>query len=92
MSSINKLPLNDTIAVAIAKMIDDSQLETKREPSHYDIECEFTRAGLNSADPKHLGKSVGKSKRVCAVLTWAIDNEHDAGEKLVCKSEKNINY
>jgi hypothetical protein len=79
---VKKLPLNDSIAVAISKMVDDSQTET-REPSHYDIECEFTRAELTCADPKQAGKTVGKSKRVRAVLTWAIDNDLGAGEKLV---------
>jgi len=82
MSDITALPLNDAIAVAISKMVDDSQIE-KREPSHYDIECEFTRAKLDSADPNKLGKTVGKAKRVRAVLTWAIDNNPGAGEKLV---------
>lgn len=82
MSNITALPLNDAIAVAISKMVDDSQTET-REPSHYDIECEFTKAGLNNADPKVAGKTVGKAKRVRAVLTWAIDNKPSSGEKLV---------
>lgn len=82
MSNIASLPLSDTIAVAISKMVDDSQTGT-REPSHYDIECEFSRAGLNLADPKQAGKTVGKAKRVRAVLTWAIDNNSIAGEKLV---------
>lgn len=77
-----KLPLNDSIAVAISKMVDDSQTGT-REPSHYDIEYEFSRAELNEADPKQSGKTVGKAKRVRAVLTWAIDNNLDAGENLV---------
>ncbi|SHH02677.1 Abortive infection C-terminus [Anaerosphaera aminiphila DSM 21120] len=83
MDPITKLPLNDTIAVAIAKMIDDSQIVPKREPSHYDIECEFNRSGLSNADPKQAGKVVGKAKRVRAVLTWSIDNNLIAGEKLV---------
>ncbi|MDR1700472.1 MAG: abortive infection family protein [Lachnoclostridium sp.] len=82
MSHATKLPLNDIIAIAISKMVDDSQTGT-HEPSHYDIECEFKRAGLIEADPKSKGKMVGKAKRVRAVLTWAIDNNSNSGEKLV---------
>jgi len=66
----------------MSKMVDDSQAAT-REPSHYDIEHEFQRAGLLNADPKQSGKPVGKAKRVWFVLTWAIDNNLEAGEKLV---------
>lgn len=82
MSDVTKLPLNDTIAIAISKMVDDSQTGT-REPSHYDIECEFKRTGLDIVDPKQTGKTVGKAKRVRAVLTWAIDNNSNDGERLV---------
>lgn len=82
MNNVTVLPLNDAIAVAVSKMVGDNQTGT-REPSHYDIECEFKRAGLNNADPKQTGQPVGKAKRVRAVLTWAIDNNPSAGEKLV---------
>lgn len=79
---MTNLPLNDAIAVAVSKMVADSQTDT-REPSHFDIEWEFKRAGLINADPKQAGKPVGKAKRVREVLTWAIDNNPRAGEKLV---------
>jgi hypothetical protein len=79
---MDKLPLNDAIAVALSKLVDDSQVET-REPSHYDIECEFRRSGLLEADPKQKGQTVGKSKRVRAVLYWSIENNLKAGERLV---------
>lgn len=78
---MDKLPLNDAIAVALSKLVDDAQVET-REPSHYDIECEFRRAGLLEADPKQKGQNVGKAKRVRAVLYWAIENNLKSGEKL----------
>ncbi|HAE43237.1 MAG TPA: hypothetical protein DCG34_10030 [Clostridiales bacterium] len=80
---MNKLPLNDSIAIAISKMVDDALCDT-REPSHSDIEYEFKRAGLLEADPKQKGNPVGKAKRVKAVLYWAIENDQQAGEKLVC--------
>lgn len=82
MANTDKLPLNDAIAVAISKMVDDSKGDT-RKPSHSDIEWEFKRTGVLSADPQQIGKSVGKAKRVRAVLTWAIDNNIDCGERLV---------
>lgn len=80
---MNKAPLNDAIAFAISKMVDDASLDRYREPSHSDIEFEFKRTGLLKADPKQQGKPVGKAKRVKAVLTWAIDNDMEAGERLV---------
>lgn len=78
---MSKAPLNDTIAIVISQMVDDSQVE-KREPSHSDIESQFQRVGLLGVDPKQQGKTVGKAKRVRAVLTWAIENNLEAGEKL----------
>lgn len=83
MASVTKLPLNDTITLAIAKMVDDSQVEPKREPTHSDIEYQFNRAGLGNADPNLSGRPVGKAKRVRGVLTWAMENNHTAGETLV---------
>jgi hypothetical protein len=82
MQNTTKLPLNDLVIVAVAKMVDDSQSET-REPSHNDIEYSFERAGLLDCDPKRSGKAVGKSKRVRAVLSWALENDINAGENLV---------
>jgi hypothetical protein len=82
MQNTTKLPLNDFVIVAMAKLVDDSQSET-REPSHNDIEYSFERAGLLDCDPKRSGKAVGKSKRVRAVLSWALENDINAGENLV---------
>lgn len=80
---MNKAPLNDEIIIAISIMVDDSQVET-REPSHSQIEDQFRRAGVICADPNQSnGKPVGKAKRVREVLQWAIDNNIEAGEKLV---------
>jgi hypothetical protein len=46
-----RAPLNDAIIVALARLVDDSQTET-REPSHSDIEFQINRAGLAAGDPK----------------------------------------
>ena len=79
---MNKAPLNDEIAIAISKMVDDSQVNN-REPTHSQIEDQFKRVNLINIDPKHNGRTVGKAKRVREVLIWAIDNNIEAGEKLV---------
>jgi hypothetical protein len=80
---MNKAPLNDEILIAISRMVDDSQVDT-REPSHSQIEDQFRRVGILDADPnQHNNKPVGKAKRVREVLSWAIENDNEAGEKLV---------
>lgn len=75
-------PLNDSTIVAIARLVDDAQAAT-REPSHSDLEFQIARAGLTSGDPRAQGQTVGKAKRVRAVLSWALDNDPDNGEILV---------
>jgi DNA-binding XRE family transcriptional regulator len=77
-----RAPLSDAVVTALARLVDDSQSET-REPSHSDLEFLFTRAGLNAGDPKTQGQTVGKAKRVRATLSWAIEHQYAAGETLV---------
>lgn len=78
------LPITDTIIAAIAQLVDDSKSNGEyREPTHSDIEFYVGRTGLTSADPKSQGQTVGKAKRVRAVLSWAIDNNASAGSKLI---------
>jgi len=77
------LPITDLIVAAVSKMVDDSQASTYREPTHSDLDFYIERSGLSSADPKKQGQTVGKAKRVRAVLSWALDNNQKAGEKLV---------
>lgn len=74
-------PLTDTIIVAISRLVDDAQVET-REPSHSDIEFEIKRADLLQGDPKALGQVVGKAKRVRSTLSWALENNPEKGAKL----------
>jgi Abortive infection C-terminus len=78
----NRPPLNDSIIVALACLVDDSQTET-REPSHSDIEFQIERSELSVADPAKQGRPVGKAKRVRAVLSWALDNSPSSGEAFV---------
>lgn len=78
-----EIPITDLIVAAVSKMVDDSQAGSYREPSHSDLDFYIARAKLSDADPKAQGQSVGKAKRVRAVLSWAIDNDQVAGGKLV---------
>jgi len=75
-------PLTDGIIIAVSRLVDDSQTQT-REPSHSDIEFEINRARLVQADPKAQGQVVGKAKRVRATLSWAMENDPEAGAALV---------
>lgn len=77
------LPITDLIVAAVSKMVDDSQAETYREPSHSDLKFYIGRCGLSEADPRAQGQTVGKAKRVRAVLSWALDNNQTAGGKLI---------
>ena len=77
------LPITDLIVAAVSKMVDDSQADVYREPSHSDLEFYIARCGLTEADPKFQGQTVGKAKRVRAVLSWALDNDPTAGGKLI---------
>lgn len=77
------LPITDLIVAAVSKMVDDSQADTYREPTHSDLNFYIGRAGLSSADPNVQGQTVGKAKRVRAVLSWALDNDQPAGGKLI---------
>lgn len=79
----NRPPLTDAIIVAVARLVDDSQVE-KREPTHSDIEFQIDQAKLASADPgRQSNKPIGKSKRVRGTLSWALSNNPSAGESLV---------
>ena len=76
-------PLTDAIIVALSKLVDDAQAESYREPSHSEIQTQIDRAGLSSCDPNQRGQILGKAKRMRAVLNWAIENNADAGGRLV---------
>lgn len=76
-------PLNDAILFALARLIDDGQQENKREPTHSDIEFCITKWKLTVGDPKTQGQVVGKAKRVRAILSWAIENDLEAGRGFV---------
>lgn len=75
-------PLTDAIIFVLARLVDDSQSET-RQPSHSDLDFQVNRAGLGDGDPKAQGQLVGKAKRVRSSLSWALENDTDGGERFV---------
>lgn len=77
-----ELPISDSIIMAVAKLVDDAQVES-REPTHFDLEVQIKKAGLTEADPKFQGQSVGKAKRVRATLNWAFENNSSSGGQLI---------
>ncbi len=77
-----ELPITNSIIIAIAKLVDDVQVESP-QPTHSDLDVQFKRAGLITADPKAQGSSVGKAKRVTAVLNWAIEHDQKSGSRLI---------
>jgi hypothetical protein len=78
------IPLSETVIHAIAQLVDDSNNNGKyREPTHSDIEFQVRTAGLLAHDPKLKGEALGKAKRVRAILYAALENDQEAGAKLV---------
>jgi hypothetical protein len=81
MSSNSPGSLNDAIAIALARLVDDIQV--RREPSHDDIRFQIQRVGLTPGDPHAQNQPVGKFKRVRAVLNWAMAHDENAGRQFV---------
>lgn len=77
---MNKIPMDDSIAYAVASLVDDSQKD-RRDPSHSDIEFEIKKAGLLEYDPNKPGLApVGKMKRVRSVLVSSLEKNPDKAE------------
>lgn len=70
--------LNDEIAQCLARFFD-----SRHGPSHDRLTEEFRRKGLLAGDPRQGATDpIGKAKRVHRVLTYAIDNNQNAGDEL----------
>ncbi|WP_089041719.1 abortive infection family protein [Pseudomonas fluorescens] len=81
---INKPPLTDAIVVALARLIDDSQLSEKREPTHYDLDLLFAQVSITAGDqPGPGGRPIGKAKRIRGALNWALTNHPKGGEAFI---------
>jgi hypothetical protein len=83
-------PLSESILIAVVRLIDDSMVEPKRKPTHYDIDFLVDRNGLAIADPKAQGQPVGKAKRVRAILSWAFDNDVSVGGRFIASLIANV--
>lgn len=71
--------MNDEVMSALARFFDEG-----RGPSHDEFDRLFARAGLRAADPRAAGEgTIGKMKRVRAVLGYAIDNDPEKADVLV---------
>lgn len=82
MSTMKIPALTDSIAQAVADLFD-----ADRRPAHSDIDRLFANAGLLEGDPKHQNSNltIGKRRRVLAVLTYALDEDRVAGAKLAAR-------
>lgn len=89
-TKVQKAPLTDEIIISLVNLIDDAQAERKREPSHSDLDFFIEQVNLSHVDPKRLGRSVGKAKRMKEVLYWALENNIESGEKLIYKIVSNV--
>jgi hypothetical protein len=77
------VPITDTIAHALAQLVDDSQSAgVWREPSHSDIDFQVGACGLASMDPRQQGQNtIGKAKRVRAILYASMEDAPGAASK-----------
>ena len=71
-------PLNDAVAFALARLVDDAQTD-RRDPSHSDLQFCVVTWTLTLGDPTSQGQTVGKAKRVRSVLTWAMEHSYENG-------------
>lgn len=84
-------PLTDATIAALAQIVDDSKNGSERRaPSHSDIDFFVKRNALIDGDPKAQGQTVGKAKRVRAILYWATDNNVSAGAKFIAELMGNV--
>ncbi|MGF6181217.1 hypothetical protein ABIB42_002230 [Massilia sp. UYP32] len=78
------LPINDTIIAAVSQLIDDSKSNGQyRDPTHSDIDFYVNQAGLAAFDPKGQGQTVGKAKRLRAILHEALEKSLPGGPTLI---------
>ena len=74
-------PINDAILMALAQLVDDAQ-SGRRDPSHEQLGFCIEKAGLKHADPLAQGQTLGKTKRLRAVLSQALHEDFQAAQKL----------
>lgn len=85
-----RIPITEEIIASIAGLIDDAQVNPKREPSYSDLSFYVNQVSLSDVDPKSTGRSFGKAKRIRSVLYWALENNVEAEEKLIYTIISNV--
>lgn len=81
---MSNIPVSDTVVHAFSQLVDDScNSGSYREPSHSDIEFQVNASGLAKFDPKQQGQTIGKAKRVRAVLYEAMAANPVAASRFV---------
>jgi hypothetical protein len=70
--------LTEEIISAVARFFEEG-----RGPSHDELTRLFRRNGLQAADPATSGDTIGKMKRVREVLSYALDTDPEAGDRVV---------
>jgi abortive infection Abi-like protein len=81
--TLASITITDAITMAVSRLVDDAQTDEKREPSHSHLDDLIARCKVTAGDPKGLGKTVGKAKRVRGVLNHAMENDPEAGSRFV---------
>ncbi len=79
---MQNLQLSDVLITALSRLVDDGLAEVKREPMHSTLTFHFQQSRLMEGDPAHAGQTVGKARRVRAVLSWAMEHAPQAGGRL----------
>jgi hypothetical protein len=79
---MQSLQLSDTLITTLSRLVDDGLADVKREPTHSTLTFHFEKTGLLKGDPAHAGQTVGKAKRVRAVLSWGMEHAPEAGGRL----------
>jgi hypothetical protein len=78
---MTSIELSDPIIEALARLVDDGQSDIKREPTHSTLTFHISQAQLLEGDPAHSGQTVGKAKRVRAVLSWSMGHAPTQGAR-----------
>jgi hypothetical protein len=79
------IQLSDVIVTALSRLVDDSQVEPKREPTHSTLTFHFEQTGITGGDPQAAGQTAGKAKRVRSALSWSLENAPEAGGRFAVR-------
>ena len=81
-TSARSAPITDAVVVAVGRLVDDAQVDPKRDPSHSELTFLFQQTGLAEAN---LTTAAGKKRRVRQVLNWGLEHDEGRGAELVAR-------